>query len=62
MSFSFFTIKPQVLNIPFRNLKLTMTLQVDHKERNEFYLYSLAQRILERLHGLEHFLRGQNMG
>ena len=34
----------------------------DYKQRNDFYLYSLALRILERVHGLEHFLKGQNMG
>lgn len=39
-----------------------ITRNSDHKQRIEFYLYSLALRILERLHGLEHFLRGQNMG
>jgi hypothetical protein len=31
-------------------------------EKSKFYLYSLVLRILERVPGLEYFLRGQNKG
>lgn len=63
--FLFLTIRLQFLNnfkYHIYKLKIDNDITSNHKEKNEFYLYSLAPRTPERVHGLEHFLRGQNMG